>query len=555
MKMLNPKSSWSPKELLVKREDGTSKRVRVERDRITLGRAVTNELSYPDDGALSRFHLALENQGNHWTITDLGSKNGTLVNGSKIDKSQILSPSDRISAGHITIEFVDSALTTRRTVEFVERSDNPSATVVARLDGLLHNPEAIARTPSAVGVKQTRALLRAGRELASHRPLQELFDLILDLSLDAVGGTRAILMTIEAGELVPQAARGEGFQISSMVRNRVLEGSSLLVHDTGADESLRDRLSIVAGEVRSILAVPLQTDTRIIGLLYLDSSRYAFGFSQEDLNLLTVMANIAAIRIEHARLIEVEQAERLLARDLEQAAEIQRRLLPTKAPQLPGLDLAGHNSPSRMVGGDYFDFFPYADGKVALLVGDAAGKGMPAALMAAALQARAQIIFEKVDNLANAVCRLNKVMAASGSPTRYVTFFIGILDTNTGVMTYVNAGHNPPIIIRRDGSIESLPSTGTVLGLFGGAQFEEGRVTLAVGDLLTLYSDGVTEASRGEEMEEFGTDRFAALLRDVPFLSAAEIISYVNRHLTDFTAGAPPFDDITLVVAKRIEKL
>jgi serine phosphatase RsbU (regulator of sigma subunit) len=543
---------WIPKELVIRTQDGKSRRLPLNRDRLTLGRAVTNELNFPEDSALSRFHLALENHRTHWTVADLGSKNGTAVNGVRLTEPHILRASDRITAGHLALEFVDVPVTTRRTVEFVEKPSAPSATVVAKLDGLLLNPENLARTPSGLASKQTTALLRAGRELASHRPLRELFELIVDLTMDAVGGSRAVLMTLENNELVAQAARGDGFQISSLVRNRVLqEGASLLVHDIDQEASLRERHSIVSSEVKSILAAPLQTDTRIIGLLYLDSSKFAFGFSQDDLNLLTVMANIAAIRIEHARLIEVEQTERLLARDLEQAAEIQRRLLPGKAPAVPGLDLAGHNSPSRMVGGDYFDFITYPSGKVAVMVRDAAGKGMPAALMAAGLQARAQILFEGDEDLVGAVGRLNRAMAANGSPTRYVTFFIAFIDPATGQVDYVNAGHNPPLIVRRNGDLVRLAATGMVLGLFGGAPYQQATAQLNPGDLLALYSDGVTEASRGDDQEEFGEDRLAGLLRDHPFLSATELIATANRTLTSFTQGAPPADDITLLLVRR----
>src|ERR1700733_9278895 len=196
-----------------------------------------------------------------------------------------------------------------------------------------------------------RALIRAGRELAGNMPLAELFKLIMNLSVEAVGATRGVLMTLEGKELVVRAAHGEGFRISSAVRDRVINAkTSLLVRDARLDEAFAGRMSIVQQQIRSMLAVPLQTDDRVIGLIYLDSPHFVHEFTKEDLNLLTVMANVAAIRIEHARLAEVEQAERVLARDLEQAAEIQRGLLPACAPVVPGVDLAGYNAACRTVG-------------------------------------------------------------------------------------------------------------------------------------------------------------------------------------------------------------
>ena len=154
-----------------------------------------------------------------------------------------------------------------------------------------------------------------------------------------------------------RAARGEGLRMSAKVRDSVLtEKKSWLVRDTRLDQALAGRESIVEQQIRSMLAVPLQTESRVIGLIYLDSPFFVREFKEEDLSLLTVMANIAAVRIEHARLAEVEQAERLMAKDLEQASAIQRGLLPEKAPEVPGLDLAGYNVPCRGVGGDYYDF-------------------------------------------------------------------------------------------------------------------------------------------------------------------------------------------------------
>src|SRR5271167_3035996 len=199
------------------------------------------------------------------------------------------------------------------------------------------------------------ALIRAGRELAGHRPLGELFKVILDLSVDAVCAGRGVLMTLENGVLEVRAHRGEGFHISTTVRDRVLnEKASLLVRDAQLDQALREHMSIVEQKVRSMLAVPLQTNDRVIGLIYVDSPHLIREFSREDLNLLTVMANIAAIRIEHARLNEIEETERAMSKEMQQAALIQRRLLPEKSPVTLGLDIAGRTTACRTVGGDYY---------------------------------------------------------------------------------------------------------------------------------------------------------------------------------------------------------
>ena len=153
--------------------------------------------------------------------------------------------------------------------------------------------------------------------------------------------------------------------------------TSILVRDAQLDDAFKGRMSIVEQKVHTMMAVPLQTKDRIIGLIYVDSPFVLREFTKDDLSLLTVMANIAAIRIEHARLAEVEQAERIMERDLSQAAEIQRGMLPAQAPDVPGADLAGFNAACRTVGGDYYDFFPYPDGRVAWRSAMSPARGCP----------------------------------------------------------------------------------------------------------------------------------------------------------------------------------
>ena len=339
-RMASAAPQFKPRELLIHTPDGKTRTVALELDRYTLGRSSSNELCYADDAGLSRQHMVLEKKAEVWTVQDLNSKNGTFVNGVRIDQPRQVGPSDRITAGHLTLEFAEKLSVPANTVIFVEGGTQTAAvstTVATSLQGVLSEEKEIEAGP------QMRALIRAGRELAGNMPLTDLFNMIMDLSIGAVGAARGVLMTVEGEDLVVQAARGEGFRISSMVRDRVIkEKTSLLVRDARLDEAFAERMSIVQQQIRSMLAVPLQTDDRVIGLIYLDSPHFVHEFTKDDLNLLTVMANVAAIRIEHTRLAEVEQAEKLFAKELEQAAEIQRRLLPVSAPEVEGFVLAGY---------------------------------------------------------------------------------------------------------------------------------------------------------------------------------------------------------------------
>jgi serine phosphatase RsbU (regulator of sigma subunit) len=541
-----------PRELSITSPDGTITKTRLEGQSFSLGRSSANELCFPDDVGLSRQHMTLEREGEVWMLRDLGSKNGTFLNGTRVAGRARLNPGDRIVASRVVMVYDPSEVDANKTVLFegTVLSRPSEQTVSTTLEHLLQG-ESKEKSPFAPqwGSAVT-ALLRAGRELAARRPLPELFSVILNLATEAVSARRGVLMTLEKKELVVQASKGEGFRISTAVRDRVIDAkTSLLVRDVSMDEALRQRLSIVEHSVRALMAVPLQTDNNVIGLIYVDSPQFPREFSGDDLNLLTVMANVAAIRIERDRLSEVEQAEKLMASELEQAAEIQRQFLPSVAPVLPGLELAGYNAACRTVGGDYYDFLPYADNRVGIVIGDVAGKGMPAALMMTSLQAKVQALAEMPGDPAVVVARLNRSLAATCPRNRFITFFFSIIDATSGDIAFCNAGHNPPLLIRADGRVERLEGGGPVLGILPAMTYQRQQCHMDPGDLLVLYSDGVTEAAdpAGEEFE----DRLPELAVKVRDRSAAEIVQAVHEAVRDWIAGQPPADDVTVVVARR----
>ena len=546
-----------PKELLIRDLEGKVTYLPLDRDRILLGRSSACQLCYPDDAGLSRQHMALSKVNGQWMAEDLGSKNGTLVNDRRIEAATPVGIGDRIVAGHLELELSSSLpMSGVQKVEFVEapESSGPgSSTLVASLDELLGTQSGeMEKTSIMRGNPQMQALIRAGRELAGHRPLNELFEVIMDLSMEAVLAGRGVLMTLEGTELKARAARGAGFKISNTVRDRVInQKSSLLVRDAQMDHGLKAQMSIVQQQVRSMIAVPLQTNDRVIGLIYVDSPDMIREFSREDLGLLTVMANVAAIRIEHARLNEIELVERAMSKELEQAAHIQMGLLPAASPQTPGMDIAGSTAPCRTVGGDYYDYLEFPDGRIGMLVGDVAGKGMPASLLMSSLQARVKVLFEDGDRLAEKITRLNKATTAHTPDNRFITFFMTVADPVTGELVFTNAGHNPPVLVRAKGGFELLAGGGMILGILPMAEYTEVRAKMEPGDTLVLFSDGVTEAVNPSD-EDFGETRLAELVASLSGRPAREIVKAVHDEVARFTQGAPPADDITVVVARRL---
>jgi signal transduction histidine kinase len=272
---------------------GNVELVDLSAESVTLGRGADNRLSFPEDRGLSRHHLVVENENGGWMVRDLDSKNGTFVNDGRLTRPFRLQPGDRIAASHVVLTYQEPGTSNHR-VSFHPTKPLRSETVTLE--------EVLARElGEPPGTKRfLGSFVRAGRELARRRALPELFGVILDLCLEALRAERGVLLTLdERGRLQIQASRGDAFRISATVRDAVLaEKNSLLLEDAQEDERARDSDAIRGEGVRSVLAAPLQSDERVMGLVYLDSRDPEKRFTRADLDLLTALANVAGIRIE-----------------------------------------------------------------------------------------------------------------------------------------------------------------------------------------------------------------------------------------------------------------
>ncbi len=248
--------------------------------------------------------------------------------------------------------------------------------------------------------------------------------------------------------------------------------------------------------------------------------------------------------------IEQEAAERgKLEHEMNIARDIQMALLPKTFPSLPGLDMFAFTVPARHVGGDCYDVIDIGEGRLAITIGDVSGKGTPAAILMANVQAAVRALSESNVPAAELITRVNRLVHGYTEDSVFITFFYSVLDTRTGELVYVNAGHNPPCILRADGSRDYLDRGGLVVGIMPDSEYEEGRATLCAGDDLVLYTDGVTEAANTED-EMFGEERLEQLLIEHRHASAREIEEQVYTSIKDFAAGASQTDDLTMVIVK-----
>lgn len=295
------------RELSIRLLDGGMRRVPLHGQRVSLGRSSENDLAYPDDSVLSRRHMAFDFDGLDWWVEDLNSTNGTSVNEVRLQGRQRLQLGDTVTAGRLTIVYGLPSEPDPGVV-FVSETERP---IRPGLGFNLDSPasgtsaqtiESVQKSPAITGSSRVQALLDAGRLISSDRPLDELFRVILDLVLGAVGGSRGVIMVDEGGQLMPRAMRGSGFRINQTVRDRVMKDKeSVLVLDASRHEVLSSSTTIQRQRVKSLMAVPLQTQDRVLGLIYVDSQDEVHFFLHEDLTLMTLMANMAAIRIEQTQ--------------------------------------------------------------------------------------------------------------------------------------------------------------------------------------------------------------------------------------------------------------
>jgi sigma-B regulation protein RsbU (phosphoserine phosphatase) len=299
------------------------------------------------------------------------------------------------------------------------------------------------------------------------------------------------------------------------------------------------------------MAVPLRTRTEVVGILILGPPRQGEAYTAADKALLGSAADVLALMIENARLTERTLEQEKLRRDLALAAEVQKRLLPPAPPSSTLGSLAAFSVPARTVGGDYYDFLDLGDARVGIAVADVSGKGIAAALVMSVVQASLRVLATegslKVSDLAT---KMNAFLHQSTGANKYATFFYAQVDEPRRQLRYVNAGHNPPYLVRQAAGrveITELKEGGTVLGLFPAMAYEEARVDLQPGDLVVAFTDGVTEAVNVAG-EEFGEDRLKRLLAESVGLTAPDVSSRLAAGVRDWIGAAEQHDDVTVVV-------
>lgn len=544
---------------------GEPRKLEIDKDVVSIGRGQANDIPVADPSCSSK-HALIERAEGGFVVRDAASKNGTFLNGRRIDCPAVLAPGDEIGLGATVVKFDKPRMPRVTVVDSPGKMTGAGAGVpfreILEKTSVTHAAASRRAAPADLAEENRilQVLVQVGEALVAHKPIQELLEDIMDLVAGYIPMDQCVIMLRAAGPsgLETRAARvhgqwGEGreIQVSRTIVNMAYEQHlAVLLSDAMADPRSAGNVSIIDKGIRSALCVPIGDDAEVIGVLYADRHSRRKPFQDADLRLLTLLANTAAVKIQQAHQIEALVEAGKLRGELKIAADIQRDFLPRTLPACEGYGLAGRAVPCLEVGGDYFDLMSLDARRIGLAVADVSGKGVGAALLMASLRAWLHAELGHATDLAALAGKLNEFTYESCDIQSFITFFFAELDRETGALRYINAGHNPALVFGRDGAVRDLPATGFCLGMFPGRRYEVGTAALGPGEVLVLYTDGITE-SRNAREEEFGVDGLAAAVRDAWDKDAAEILEGIFSRLADFTACAEPLDDRTLVVLTR----
>ena len=507
-----------------------------------IGRRETNDLRLAGS-EVSRDHAEITIEGNRFALHDRNSRYGTYVNGEQINE-RVLVHGDKVRLGR---------------------------TGGAEMVFLLADtqPPVDRATTTAIGdLRQIAALLEGLRALGSGRVLDDVLSLVLDSAIEVSGAERGfIMLALESVDLEFKMARGRGhvtlsgssFATSRKIPEEVFRtGEPRIVADLLDGDLANVHMGTVALGIRNVLCVPLRLvryvdkaenvgEERRIGVLYLDSKEKGSLLSGSTRAALETLATEAAVAIENARLYRETMEKARMEQEMRIAAEIQQALLPKAARAGTYFSAAAASLPCRSIGGDFYDYVEMGNGSLGFALGDVAGKGPPAALLSAMMQGIFAAQAATSDEPSQTITRVNLALYRRGIESRFVTLMYGVLDPD-GRMVYCNAGHNPPLIIGPAG-VRRLERGGPIVGLFEGATYEQETLSIAPGEWLIVFSDGISEAMSATG-DEYGEPRIIDCIQKNKSLEPSRLLEALFSDVREFARGAAQSDDITAMVLR-----
>lgn len=543
-----------------------------------------------NNNAVSREHARLTKRGDGVYVEDLHSRNGVWVNGVKIAEPTRIYSRDSLQVGDATLVFYsDSPLAVRETIRAEQlrqnslcwrdgEQDRPNITSQLTLNSSSSFcDDAVANRRTACEYEReirlleerVRVLLDFARILGKADDISDLTPRFLTnilrlfpsadsacvLAPDAKESTakRPVLKLVHYKRRDEES--DEPFRVSRAIVKHVVATRSAVVSDAAFEDSRFDSSeSIVRSHICSVMAAPIcdVATNEILGVIQIDARKNGRRFEQDELKLLVAVANQIAVYVENQSYRDARVREKMERREMEFATQVQRGFLPIELPKVENYDFYDYYCPAKFVGGDYFDYVPLPDGKLAILLGDVSGKGISASLLMAKLssEARYGLLLEK--KYAAVMERLNRVYSENRWGDRFVTFVLAILEPETGTLRVYNAGHLYPIVAKTDGTVEFIGEgrNGFPLGVIPDATYEETVYRMAPGDAVALMSDGLPDAINSDD-QALGGRGVSELFRNPDGLAAAPLGRRLVVGVLEYVGGAQQVDDQCLVVFRR----
>jgi serine phosphatase RsbU (regulator of sigma subunit) len=408
--------------------------------------------------------------------------------------------------------------------------------------------------------KKTNRLLeivKIRKLLNSTLRLEKILQIILETATKSLKADRGTVYLIDhkKKELWSKVLQGDSkveirLPIGKGIAGHVAKtGETIILKDAYKHPQFNHEVDKRTGyRTKTMLCTPMKDRKgKKIGVIQIVNKLNGY-FSNDDIKFLDLLSLDACLAIENSRLFKEAVEKERLEKELEVAASIQKMILPKTIPQVEGFEIAGMNIPTKQVGGDYFDVIPLPGGKVALVIADATGKGVPAALLISTLQACLRAYLESNLRLEELMLRVNRVIFRNSTDNKFISFFIGILDPSSKKLEIVNAGHNPPLIARNCNLI-NLPNTGVLLGCFESAEFVRKDYLLESNDVLVMFTDGITEANNAKG-ETYGDERLEKMIIENCNMTAHKLKDAIYKDVKLFEGGAEQTDDITMLIVK-----
>ncbi|MBU8934450.1 MAG: SpoIIE family protein phosphatase [candidate division Zixibacteria bacterium] len=514
---------------------------------------------YISDRTISRKHarITVSSSGDSVELEDLGSHNGTAVNGARVVEPVKLKIGDTVLFGQVEFR--------------VSGKGEPTATAVGPTTKLaeyepeksvfLDIAEALKPLPSKISEKPEvlPTLLEMARMLVLPEPREIMLQKSLQLVSKVIDSERLAILFLQpdsdevytgAAHLTSGKDLGQ-FRLSRTIINEILANPQvILIGDPKHDPRFAEQHSIIMSDMTSAMAVPLLDEDKVHGILYADTSNPIHHYDDESMRLLATFGHLIGSRLQNYQLLEERQEREVLDAELRRASNIQKTLVPQSVPDIAGYTVHAFQEQCRAVGGDLYDLIVLPNGELLFMVADVSGKGMGAALLMSNILASFRILYDQPEfDLCRAVKLVSNQLRKHSASEDFATLFVGLLNPVKNEVRYVNAGHNPPMLIRSDGSMELLDATGIIIGIMDSVEWTEQKTTMDESDFIVVFTDGVTEAECGDE--QYGEGCLEDSLHASRHLSAVEIGDRLIEDVLSFIKDTPRCDDITLTIVQR----